>query len=148
MSDADRIVVAITALGTPVDDTALPFGSAASPGQARLLETEATALAGQLGITPYEARMKLTAGLPAIVLSTTDPAAAGALVTGLRQRGHRAQACATADVVAASAMVSLRRSGPRERLKAAHQISRPARGAEDQVDALPLLGDELRRGIA
>lgn len=87
----ERYIVAIASLATP-------------------LEAEAKALAADLGSsTPYETRLKLTAGLPAIVLTTTDAAAAKALVTKLRGRGHRALACAASSVVPAAQMVSLRR---------------------------------------
>lgn len=86
----ERHVVAITALATP-------------------LEVEAKALAGDLGTIAYEERLKLTAGVPAIVLTTTDEAAAQALLAKLRARGHRAITCRRSDVVPASAMVSLRR---------------------------------------
>jgi hypothetical protein len=84
-----RHVVAITTLATTVDD-------------------EAKALAAELGTTAYEQRLKLTAGLPAIVLATTDAAAAHALHAKLKARGHRAHVVRAADVIAASAMIQLR----------------------------------------
>jgi hypothetical protein len=90
VKDVERTIVAVTALATPV-------------------EAEAKALAADLGTIAYEERLKLTAGLPAIVLATTDAAAAQALLAKLRARGHRALLCRASDVVPASAMVSLRR---------------------------------------
>ncbi|MEO6774055.1 MAG: hypothetical protein ABI467_13735 [Kofleriaceae bacterium] len=89
MTQPNRIVVALTSLATPID-------------------VEAKALAADLGATPYETRMKLAPGLPAIVLSTTDPGAAERLATQLRARKHRAAVCRAAEVVAARAMVSMR----------------------------------------
>jgi hypothetical protein len=89
VTQPNRIVVALTSLA----------GS---------IEAEAKALAADLGATPYETRMKLAPGLPAIVLSTTDPEAANRLAGQLRARKHRASVCRAADVVAASAMVSMR----------------------------------------
>jgi len=84
-----RIVVALTSLA----------GS---------LDAEAKALAADLGATPYETRMKLAPGVPAIVLSTTDADAATRLVGQLRARKHRAVAYRAADVVPAAKMVSMR----------------------------------------
>ena len=89
MTQPNRIVVALTSLATSID-------------------VEAKALATDLGATPYETRMKLAPGLPAIVLSTTDPDAANRLATQLRARKHRASVCRVAAVVAAGAMVSMR----------------------------------------
>jgi hypothetical protein len=65
MKDVDRYVVAIMALGTTV-------------------EAEAQALAADLGTTAYEGRLKLVAGVPAIVLATTDIDAAQLLVGKLK----------------------------------------------------------------
>ncbi len=89
MSYVERHVVAIISLATPV-------------------EAEAKALAADLGSTPYETRLKLTAGLPAIVMTTTDAGAAKALVGSLRGRGHRALAVAASSVVPAARMISMR----------------------------------------
>jgi len=89
MKDVERYFVAIAALGTSVD-------------------VEAKALAADLGSIAYEERLKLAAGFPAVVLATTDADAAQALLEKLRARKHRAQLCRSSDVVAESAMVSLR----------------------------------------
>ena len=90
MKTVERHLVAITALASPI-------------------EVEAKALAADLGTIAYEERLKLTAGLPAIVLATTDGDAAQALLAKLRARKHRALLCRASSVVPASAMVSLRR---------------------------------------
>ncbi len=87
--DVERYVVAIRTLGTTV-------------------EAEAKALAADLGATAYEKRLILVAGLPAIVLATTDAGAAQALVKKLRARGHGALMCRVADVVRAPKMIQMR----------------------------------------
>jgi hypothetical protein len=89
MRDPERIVVAIAGLASP-------------------LEVEAKALAADLGSTPYEVRLRLTGGLPAIVMSTVDEDAAQAVLAKLRARGHRALLLHAAAVVPHSAMVVLR----------------------------------------
>ncbi len=83
-------VIAIARLGTPI-------------------EREAEALAADLGTLAYGERLKLSAGLPAIVLSTPDEARAESLLQNLRRRGHEAIACLASDVVPSGAMISLRR---------------------------------------
>ena len=88
-SYVDRSFVAIARLATPP-------------------EVEASFLGPDLGLTPYETRQKLASALPAIVLSTTDAAAATALVTKLRHRGHRALLVRAASVTPASRMVQVR----------------------------------------
>jgi hypothetical protein len=89
MTDVERYVVALASLGTTV-------------------EVEAKALAADLATTVYEARLKLVAGLPAIVLVTTDIAAAQVLARKLQARTHAALVCRVADVVHASDMVQMR----------------------------------------
>jgi hypothetical protein len=83
-------VVALFELGTPV-------------------ETEAPLLAADLGTTAYEERLKLVAGLPAIVLNAADAMLARNLCQKLRARGHDAMVCDTAEVVASASMLALRR---------------------------------------
>lgn len=73
------------------------------------VEREAAALAVDLGGIAYEHRQKLAVGLPAVILTTPDAQRAQTLVGKLRARGHIAIACRTADIVASSAMISLRR---------------------------------------
>ncbi len=92
MRDPERIIVAIGSLGTPI-------------------EVEAKALAADLGTTPYEVRLKLTAGLPAIVMSTVDEEAARAVLAKLHGRGHRAILVHTAAVIPHDAMVIMRSFG-------------------------------------
>ena len=73
------------------------------------IEDEARALAADLGTLAYEERLKLAAGVPAIVLATADPARAQALAGKLAARGHAVHVCRPGDVVPADAMVSMRR---------------------------------------
>jgi len=72
-------------------------------------EVEAAELASNLGITPYEARQRLAAGMPCVVLVTGDRARATSLLGILRGRHHGAVACEARAVVASSAMVPVRR---------------------------------------
>jgi hypothetical protein len=87
---ASVYLVAITTLGTPVD-------------------VEAKALAADLGGVPYDHRLKLAAGVPAVVLSTPDLDAARTAAQRIAARGHGVYACSGDDVVAADDMVVLRR---------------------------------------
>jgi hypothetical protein len=82
-------VVALLALGTPA-------------------EVEAAALAGDLGITAFEAGQLVRGFLPSVVLRTPDLARAQALGRALHGRGHHAVMCDTAQVAASSAMQSVR----------------------------------------
>ena len=72
------------------------------------IEAEADALAASLGTLAYEEKLKLRAGAPAIVLSTPDAGRAATLADEIRGRGHDVLVCDTTDVVASSAMTSLR----------------------------------------
>lgn len=67
---------------------------------------EAPALARDLAMTAYEARLLLGQGLPAIVLITPEKARALAVLGALRQRGHRALAFDAANVVSSAVMFS------------------------------------------
>ena len=73
------------------------------------VEQEVSALAADLGITAYEARLKLSTGMPAIVLTSQDKAFAMQCLTSLRARGHDAIACDANAIVPNSAMTSLKR---------------------------------------
>ncbi|MGH7272312.1 MAG: hypothetical protein ACREJ3_17935, partial [Polyangiaceae bacterium] len=73
-------------------------------------DVEAPALALDLGITAYEARLLLAAGTPAIALSTADEGRAAQLLGKLRARGHGAVMCDAADVVSSASMVAMRRA--------------------------------------
>jgi hypothetical protein len=73
------------------------------------VDAEAAALAADLGVTAYETRLLLVAGLPAVVRTTPDKAAALDLLGRIRARGHGAVACDVAAVVSSSAMVVMQR---------------------------------------
>src|SRR5579863_9005827 len=87
--DLGVFVVALAELGTSVED-------------------EMPALALDLGITAYEARLRLAAGLPSIVLSTQDRSFALEMLRRLRARRHGAVAFDAHAVVPASSMVAVR----------------------------------------
>ena len=76
---------------------------------ATTIEAEAAALAADLGTTAYEERLKLAAGLPAIVLQSAEAGPAKALLTKLRARGHGALVTDSAEVVASGDMIAVRR---------------------------------------
>jgi hypothetical protein len=73
------------------------------------LDAEATALAGDLGVTAYETRLLLAPGMPAIVKTTPDKARALEVLARLRARGHGAVACDAAAVVPSAEMIPMRR---------------------------------------
>jgi hypothetical protein len=83
-------VVAITELVTPV-------------------EAEAALLAPAIGLTPYETRLELAGGMPAVVLTTPDRARASQLAEAIRARGHGVVAIDSAAVVASDEMIAMRR---------------------------------------
>ena len=83
-------LVAVTALAAPADGVA-------------------ALVAAALGTLVYEERLKLAAGLPALILRTADAARAASLAAALRAAGHSVIARSADEVVAASAMVGLRR---------------------------------------
>ena len=69
----------------------------------------AASLAAALGTLAYEERLKLAAGLPAVVLMTPDAARAAALVGALAADGQPAVTFPSSAVVAASDMVTPKR---------------------------------------
>src|SRR5689334_19839324 len=73
------------------------------------LDSEAVALAADMGITPYEARMLVAGALPAVVLTTSDADRAARLTQQLRARGHAAIDCDDRDVVRSADMRQVRR---------------------------------------
>ena len=73
------------------------------------LEAEAKALAADLRGVVYDQRVKLKAGMPSVVLATPDAEAARALLSRVRGRGHAAVLVSSEDVVAADAMLHLKR---------------------------------------
>lgn len=56
------------------------------------IQDEAPALAGNLGVTAYDARMLLAPGIPALLQLTQDRSRALQLLADLRARGHQALA--------------------------------------------------------
>lgn len=72
------------------------------------LELVAPRLAPALGTTPYELRLALSAGLPAIVLMTPDPARARTATEAIRREGHRAVTCVRTEVVSSTIMTALK----------------------------------------
>src|SRR5512143_2520067 len=77
-------------------------------GLADTVEHEAPELARDTGVTSYEARLKLSRGLPALVLRSEDQAAAVALLGKLRARGHEVVACDEAAVASGERVVHVR----------------------------------------
>ena len=73
------------------------------------VDAEAAALGADLGVTPYEARLLLAGGTPAVLKTTPDKALALDLLARVRARGHGAVACDASAVVGSGAMVSMRR---------------------------------------
>lgn len=73
------------------------------------IEQEAAALSVDLGLTPYEARLTLAAGTPAIVLVTPDRPRALDCVARLHARGQGAVACDVGAIMPSEQMTSLRR---------------------------------------
>src|ERR1700722_6909759 len=69
---------------------------------------DAVTLAADLATTAYEARLRLAAGLPCIVLTTPDRSVALEMLRKLRGRGHGAVAFDAHAVVPASSMVLVR----------------------------------------
>jgi hypothetical protein len=78
------------------------------------VDAEAPALAADLGVTAYEARLLLAAGLPAVVKTTPDRALALELLGKIRARAHGAVACDASAVIASSAMVPMTRFALRD----------------------------------
>jgi hypothetical protein len=65
-------------------------------------------LASDLDTTPYELRLSLNAGFPAVVLVTADETLAKAAVAAIARHGHTPIACSRDDVVQSSRMTLLR----------------------------------------
>lgn len=65
-------------------------------------------LANDLGTTPYELRLLLNAGCPAVVLATVDEAAARAAVAAIQRNGHGAVFLDRREVVTNDQMTLLR----------------------------------------
>jgi hypothetical protein len=65
-------------------------------------------LAAELGTTPYELRLVLNAGFPAVVLATAEETFARAALAAISRYGHVPVACNRHDVVPSARMTSLR----------------------------------------
>ncbi len=72
------------------------------------LEDAIRPLADDLGTTPYELRLLLNAGLPAVVLATVDETRARAAFDAVRRLGHLPIRCERSDVVSSASMTPLR----------------------------------------
>jgi hypothetical protein len=72
------------------------------------VDSEASALASELGLTAYETRLLLAAGTPTLVRRADGPTAA-ALASRLRARGHGVVVCDGSDVTPSSEMIDMRR---------------------------------------
>jgi hypothetical protein len=73
------------------------------------VDAAAATLAPLLGKTVYDARLELAAGMPALVLTTTDSPRAVELATQLRALGHGVLAFDTAKVVSSDDMIGMKR---------------------------------------
>lgn len=73
------------------------------------IDQEAPQLAASLGVTPYEARMLLLPGLPAVALVTPEKSRALDLLGQLRARGHDALAFDSGAVVSTDDMCLIRK---------------------------------------
>lgn len=65
-------------------------------------------LAAELETTPYELRLVLNAGLPAVVLATVDHGKASAAVAAIERHRHAAVRCDRAEVTPSDRMTALR----------------------------------------
>jgi hypothetical protein len=92
------------------------------------IDTAVAPLAGDLGTTPYELRLLLNAGFPAVVLATVDESFARAAFAAVLRHGHAALLCDRREVVPSARMPRLRdfelakdglvaRAGSSERLR-------------------------------
>jgi hypothetical protein len=73
------------------------------------IDAEAPALASDLGVTAYEARLSISGALPAIVHTTVDQGRAEALALRIRGRGHGVVAFDDREVVRNGDMRQVRR---------------------------------------
>lgn len=73
-----------------------------------LASPQLKALADDLGTTAYELRLVLNAGLPAVVLATTDGSQAQSACAAIARRGHRALSYDRDRILPSSSLVVLR----------------------------------------
>jgi hypothetical protein len=71
-------------------------------------EEAATFLAHEVGLSPYDLRLRFAGGLPAVVLLTPHAAAAESALRAMRARGHGAVVCDLKNVVPSTSMVAMR----------------------------------------
>lgn len=76
---------------------------------ATAIESEARALAVDLGGVAYDQRVKLNAGMPSVVFATPDLAAARECVARVEGRGHAVVLVSADDVVRSQAMLQMKR---------------------------------------
>ncbi|MFV8753145.1 hypothetical protein ACNOYE_21560 [Nannocystaceae bacterium ST9] len=72
------------------------------------LDEQLPALAEQLGLFPYDLRMRLAGPLPVIVARVAEREAASALMAKLREWGHGSVGCEASKVIAGDAMLQVR----------------------------------------
>jgi hypothetical protein len=73
------------------------------------VETEAQRLAEDIGVTPYEMRITLMAGFPAIVLTTADRDHARRVLERVVSRGNSVVGCDERQVTESENMIAMRR---------------------------------------
>lgn len=73
------------------------------------VDTEAQALAADLGSTAYETRLVIAAGIPAVVLVTADEARAHEIAARIKARTNDAIVCDDSTVLRRSQMIPIRR---------------------------------------
>jgi hypothetical protein len=71
-------------------------------------EDDAGAVAREVGANAYDVRMRLAAGLPAVVMTTADEEAAWTAARSIGGLGHGALVCDTRNVVPGPSMVAVR----------------------------------------
>ena len=94
------------------------------------LDEQLPALAQELGVFPYDLRMRLAGPLPVVVARVADSEAASKLMHALRARGHGAVGCDADKVPAAAAMHQ-----PREFAFAGDQLTTEGDGQRASVGA-------------
>jgi hypothetical protein len=72
------------------------------------VDAAVTSMASDLGTTPYELRLLLNAGIPAVVLASVDERAARTVFAAIVRHGHAAVRCERREVTSSSAMTRLR----------------------------------------
>lgn len=73
------------------------------------IEAEAARIAEDIGSTPYEVRITLTAGMPAVVLTTADKDLAQRVMGRIAERGNLVVGCDDDYVMDSESMVTMKR---------------------------------------